>query len=90
MGLSPQSSRGMNKAAVGGGGGGGGPTAAAAVAAAQKQKALLQRVDTDVANLVDHFSHLVNLARVCNHFIVLSPSPWGDLFILCFRYAGFR
>ncbi|XP_074571534.1 mediator of RNA polymerase II transcription subunit 22a-like [Curcuma longa] len=54
----------MNKAAVGGGGGGGGPTAAAAVAAAQKQKTLLQRVDTDVSNLVDNFSHLVNLARV--------------------------
>ncbi|KAG6469049.1 hypothetical protein ZIOFF_073747 [Zingiber officinale] len=54
----------MNKAAVGGGGGGGGPTAAAAVAAAQKQKTLLQRVDADVSNLVDNFSHLVNLARV--------------------------
>ncbi|KAK8947186.1 Mediator of RNA polymerase II transcription subunit 22a [Platanthera zijinensis] len=43
---------------------GGGPTAAAAAAAAQKQKALLQRVDTDIANIVDNFNLLVNIARV--------------------------
>lgn len=59
----------MNKpgggAGIGGGPvGGGGPTAAAATAAAQKQKALLQRVDTDIANIVDNFSHLVNVSRV--------------------------
>ncbi|KAM1260417.1 hypothetical protein ACFX2I_025893 [Malus domestica] len=60
----------MNKgggATSGGGGLGGagsGPTAAAAVAAAQKQKALLQRVETDIANIVDNFSHLVNVSRV--------------------------
>ncbi|WOL03530.1 mediator of RNA polymerase II transcription subunit 22a [Canna indica] len=52
----------MNKAAMGGGGGG--PTAAAAAAASQKQKTLLQKVDTDISNIVDNFSHLVNLARV--------------------------
>ncbi|MCI02322.1 mediator of RNA polymerase II transcription subunit, partial [Trifolium medium] len=49
----------MNK----GGPGGGGPTAAAAAAAAQKQKTLLQRVEGDIANIVDNFSHLVNVAR---------------------------
>ncbi|XP_021744708.1 mediator of RNA polymerase II transcription subunit 22a-like [Chenopodium quinoa] len=49
----------MNK-----GGGGGGPTAAAAAAATQKQKALLQRVETDVSNLVDNFTVLVNVSRV--------------------------
>ncbi|CAN6563967.1 unnamed protein product [Malus baccata var. baccata] len=60
----------MNKgggATSGGGGLGGagsGPTAAAAVAAAQKQNALLQRVETDIANIVDNFSHLVNVSRV--------------------------
>ncbi|KAK8937554.1 Mediator of RNA polymerase II transcription subunit 22a [Platanthera guangdongensis] len=43
---------------------GGGPTAAAAAAAAQKQKALLQRVDTDIANIVDNLNLLVNIARV--------------------------
>ncbi|KAJ0982540.1 hypothetical protein J5N97_010795 [Dioscorea zingiberensis] len=46
------------------GGAGGGPTAAAAAAAAQKQKALLQRVDGDIANIVDNFNLLVNVARV--------------------------
>ncbi|XP_021765108.1 mediator of RNA polymerase II transcription subunit 22a-like isoform X1 [Chenopodium quinoa] len=49
----------MNK-----GGGGGGPTATAAAAATQKQKALLQRVETDVSNLVDNFTVLVNVSRV--------------------------
>ncbi|KAJ7949037.1 Mediator of RNA polymerase II transcription subunit [Quillaja saponaria] len=48
----------------GSGGAGSGPTTAAAAAAAQKQKTLLQRVDTDIANIVDHFSHLVNVSRV--------------------------
>jgi hypothetical protein len=55
----------MNK----GGPGGGGPTAAAAAAAAQKQKTLLQRVEGDIANIVDNFSHLVNVARVCVYCI---------------------
>ncbi len=41
-----------------------GPTAAAAAAAAQKQRALLQKADTDVASLVDNFSALINIARV--------------------------
>ena len=51
-------------AAGGGGGGGSGPTAAAAAAAAQKQKALMQRVETDIGNIVDNFTHLVNVSRV--------------------------
>ncbi|XP_044467016.1 mediator of RNA polymerase II transcription subunit 22b-like [Mangifera indica] len=38
--------------------GGSGPTAA------QKQKTLMQRVETDIANIVDNFSQLVNAARV--------------------------
>jgi len=56
----------MNKGAAGGlgGGAGSGPTAAAAAAAAQKQKTLLQRVEGDIANIVDNFNHLVNVARV--------------------------
>ncbi|CAN6451268.1 unnamed protein product [Victoria cruziana] len=41
-----------------------GPTQAAAVAAAQKQKNLLQRLEGDIANIVDNFSILVNVARV--------------------------
>ncbi|KAK0606327.1 hypothetical protein LWI29_036587 [Acer saccharum] len=45
-------------------GGGTGPTAVAAAAAAQKQKILMQRVETDIANIVDNFSQLVNVARV--------------------------
>ncbi|XP_044469976.1 mediator of RNA polymerase II transcription subunit 22a-like [Mangifera indica] len=45
-------------------GGGSGPTAAAAATAAQKQKTLMQRVETDIANIVDNFSQLVNAARV--------------------------
>ncbi|KAJ6350492.1 hypothetical protein OIU78_006625 [Salix suchowensis] len=57
----------MNKAggiAIGGGGGvGSGPTTSAAAAAAQKQKALMVRVETDIANIVDNFTHLVNAAR---------------------------
>jgi mediator of RNA polymerase II transcription subunit 22 len=57
----------MNK----GGPGGGGPTAAAAAAAAQKQKTLLQRVEGDIANIVDNFSHLVNVARVCVYLYFL-------------------
>lgn len=61
----------MNKGGGGGGGGaasggagGGGPTAAAAAAAAQKQKALMQRVEGDIASIVDNFSHLVSVSRV--------------------------
>ncbi|PIN03941.1 hypothetical protein CDL12_23528 [Handroanthus impetiginosus] len=53
----------MNKGGVGLGGRaavGGGSTAAAS----QKQKAFLQRVDTDTGNLVDNFGFLVNVARV--------------------------
>ncbi|KAJ0040545.1 hypothetical protein Pint_28517 [Pistacia integerrima] len=42
-------------------GGGSGRTAAAA---AQKQKSLMQTVETDIANIVDNFSQLVNVARV--------------------------
>ncbi|XP_051134707.1 mediator of RNA polymerase II transcription subunit 22a-like [Andrographis paniculata] len=61
----------MNKGGggLGGGPGGGGaaatgPTAAAAAAAVQKQKTLLQKVDTDIGNLIDNFGFLVNVARV--------------------------
>ncbi|KAL5539790.1 hypothetical protein UlMin_044143 [Ulmus minor] len=56
----------MNKGggAMAGAAGGAGPTAAAAAAAAQKQKALMQRVEGDIANIVDNFSHLVNVSRV--------------------------
>ena len=61
----------MSKA--GASGAGSGPTAAAAAAAAQKQKALLQRVDADVANIVDNFNLLINVARVCSQtcFLVI-------------------
>lgn len=58
---------------LGGGGAGSGPTAAAAAAAAQKQKTLLHRVETDIANIVDNFSHLVNVARVCLIAFRISP-----------------
>uniref|UniRef100_A0A1D1XRI5 Putative mediator of RNA polymerase II transcription subunit 22 n=1 Tax=Anthurium amnicola TaxID=1678845 RepID=A0A1D1XRI5_9ARAE len=56
----------MSKPGVGGAasGAGSGPTAAAIAAAAQKQKALLHRVDTDVAQIVDNFSALLNIAKV--------------------------
>ncbi|KAK1660721.1 hypothetical protein QYE76_048880 [Lolium multiflorum] len=57
----------MSKLGGGIGGAGGtaaGPTAAAAAAAAQKQRALLQKADADVASLVDNFSALINIARV--------------------------
>ncbi|XP_057971252.1 mediator of RNA polymerase II transcription subunit 22a-like [Malania oleifera] len=57
----------MNKGAGGGGGGSGGgsgPTATAAASAAAKQKTLLQRAETDISNIVDNFSVLVNVARV--------------------------
>ncbi|ERM93898.1 hypothetical protein AMTRI_Chr12g238480 [Amborella trichopoda] len=63
----------MNKGVSGGGLGGGagavggsaaGPTATAAAIAAQKQKTLLQRVDTDINNMVDNFNFLVDVARV--------------------------
>nr|POF06770.1 mediator of rna polymerase ii transcription subunit 22b [Quercus suber] len=62
----------MNKGGAGGVGGGGsgssgggsGPTAAAVAAAAQKQKTLLQRVEADISNIVDNFTHLVNVSRV--------------------------
>lgn len=63
----------MSKAG-GPGGAGGGPTAAAAAAAAQKQKALLQRVDGDIANIVDNFSLLVNVARVRSLFSLKAQS----------------
>ncbi|OMO62592.1 Mediator complex, subunit Med22 [Corchorus capsularis] len=33
------------------------------VAAAQKQKTMMQRVETDIANIVDNFTQLVNVAR---------------------------
>ncbi|KAI6679288.1 hypothetical protein NL676_033169 [Syzygium grande] len=45
-------------------GSGSGPTAAAAAAAVQKQRALLQRVETDIGHIVDNFSQLVKVARV--------------------------
>ncbi|OAY54466.1 mediator of RNA polymerase II transcription subunit 22b [Manihot esculenta] len=58
----------MNKGGVvgtgGAGGGGSGPTAAATAAAVQKQKSLMQRVETDIANIVNNFTDLVNVARV--------------------------
>ncbi|MQM12468.1 hypothetical protein Taro_045396, partial [Colocasia esculenta] len=56
----------MSKSGVGGAGSGAGsgPTAAAIAAAAQKQKSLLQRVDNDVAQIVDNFSTLLSIARV--------------------------
>jgi mediator of RNA polymerase II transcription subunit 22 len=46
------------------------PTAAAAAAAAataavQKQESLLQKADAAVSSLVDNFSSLINIARVC-------------------------
>ena len=50
----------MNKGGIGGGG----PTAAAAASAAQKQKVLMQRVESDIGNIVDNFSHLVSASRV--------------------------
>eukprot|EP00249_Psilotum_nudum_P010303 c22462_g1_i1 orf=483-992(-) len=43
---------------------GAGPTAAAAAAAVQRQRTLLQRADTDIASLVDNFSHLLKAARI--------------------------
>ncbi|KAG5392390.1 hypothetical protein IGI04_022353 [Brassica rapa subsp. trilocularis] len=60
----------MKNKAGGAGGGmsgsgeGAGPTAAAAAAALQKQKALLQRVETDITSVVDNFTQIVNVARV--------------------------
>lgn len=56
---------GAGAGAGGGGGAGSGPTSAAALAAAKKQKKWLESVETDIANIVDHFSHLVNVSRVC-------------------------
>jgi hypothetical protein len=41
------------------------PTATVAAAAVQKQKSLLQKADADVSSLVDNFSSLINIARVC-------------------------
>lgn len=55
---------GAGSGATAGGGGGSGPTAAAAASAAQKQKGLLQRLDIDIGNIVDNFTHLVNVSRV--------------------------
>nr|GEZ42023.1 mediator of RNA polymerase II transcription subunit 22A-like [Tanacetum cinerariifolium] len=55
----------MNKAGAGGGtSGASGPTAAAAATAAQKQKSLQQKVDNDIGSIIDHFSNVVNVARV--------------------------
>lgn len=67
----------MNK---GGSVGGTGPTAAAAASAAQKQKALLQRVETDVSSLVDNFANLVNASRVCLHLLFSLAN--GSVFLL--------
>lgn len=63
----------MNKgggsgAGIAGSGGGSGPTAAAAAAALQKQKTLLQRVDTDITSVVDNFAQIVNVVRVSDFF----------------------
>lgn len=55
---------------------GSGPTAAAAASAAQKQKALLQKVDSDVTNIVDNFSYLINVARVCSQTCSLLLQIW--------------
>jgi len=83
----------MNKGVGGGIGGaasGSGPTAAASAAAAQKQKALLQRVETDVSSLVDNFTFLVNVARVCLHpllfalkLVNLSDGLWSMDALIC-------
>lgn len=65
----------MKNKAGGAGGGmsgsgeGAGPTAAAAAAALQKQKALLQRVETDITSVVDNFTQIVNVARVSDQFL---------------------
>lgn len=70
----------MNKGGGAGSGaaaGGGGPTAAAAAAAAQRQKGLLQRVETDIANIVDNFTHLVNVSRVASTLCIYSPTRLG-------------
>ena len=63
----------MNKGGAGGGpSGAAGPTGAAAAAAAQKQKSLQQRVDNDIGSIVDNFSIVVNVARVCMFFVFAS------------------
>ncbi|KAJ6810641.1 surfeit locus protein 5 [Iris pallida] len=54
----------MSKPGATASGAGIGPTAAVASMALQKQKALLQRVDTEVANVVDYFTQIVNISRV--------------------------
>lgn len=60
----------MNKGVAGGGtSGASGPTVAAATAAAQKQKSLQQRVDNDIGSIVDNFSIVVNVARVCPLYV---------------------
>ena len=85
----------MNKGGLTGGvlgsSAGSGPTAAAAAAAAQKQKTLVQRVEGDIANIVDNFSHLVNVARVClitfcifivSAFFMLIKSPLHHILVI--------
>lgn len=66
----------MNKGSGSGGGmagsvGGSGPTAAAAAAALQKQKTLLQRVETDITSVVDNFTQIVNVASVSHLISIL-------------------
>lgn len=55
----------------GGSGGAAGPTSAAAAAALQKQNTLLQRMDTDVGNLLENFKLMINGSRVCSLFSLL-------------------
>ncbi|KAJ4719179.1 Mediator of RNA polymerase II transcription subunit [Melia azedarach] len=50
----------MNK---GGGGGGSGPTQQRPLLQLKSRRTLMQRVETDIANIVDNFSQLVNVAR---------------------------
>ncbi|EFJ23739.1 hypothetical protein SELMODRAFT_102574 [Selaginella moellendorffii] len=53
----------MNKPGQGGGGAAA-TTAAAAAATIHRQRALLQRADADIANLIDNFAHMLKAARV--------------------------
>ena len=71
----------MNKGGIGGGGAGSGPTAAATTAAAQKQKALLQRVDTDISNIVENFNHMVNVSRVKTQLPKSSFLAFHEIFL---------
>ena len=88
----------MSKGGAGGGGGSGssgggsGPTTAAAAVTAQKQKTLLQRVETDFGSIVDNFSHLVNGSQVFKYLyyitvFLLSISNWVfKILSLCRSY----